>query len=87
MCIERWAILKFSENLNPKEFSHHKEDLISIRRFCIFVSKFGLCPFIKNTAWLIWTALSAPKVYCIDTATIDSCFLFDKYDKRELNLD
>ena len=51
------------------------------------MSNFGSCPFIKNTAWLFWTALSAPKEYWIDIATIGLCFYFIRMIKKVLNLE
>ena len=57
--------------------ARHKEDLTScfIRRFFFFfAAKFGLCPFIKNTARLICTALLAPNGNCLDITTIYLCF-------------
>ena len=86
VCIERRAIMQFSESLSPKELCIKKiryPDLLGHLAF--FASKIGLSPFIKKYRRLICTALSAPKGHCLDMATIYSCCLFDKCDNRAFN--
>ena len=57
----------------------HNQDLISrlilwFCSFCVKVRVVSLYP--KNIGWLILTALSAPKEYWLDIATIGLCFYF-----------
>ena len=44
----------------------------------------GCVPLSKNTAWLISTALSAPKEYWLDIATIGLCFYFIRMIKKSI---
>ena len=47
---------------------------------------FGCVPLSQHAVQLIWTALSVPKGYCLDIATIVLCFSFNMNAERALNL-
>ena len=71
-------MLKFSERMNPKKAIHNEDLIIQINKVVLqFLCRSLDCvPLSKNTAWLILTALSAPKEYWLDIATIGLCFYF-----------
>ena len=55
--------------------------------FLLVCLKFWVCvPLSQHAVQLIWTALSVPKGYCLDIATIVLCFSFTTNAKIALNL-
>ena len=85
--LKRRALLNFSGSLKPNSQAIFRSDVLINKVILLFCLKYyGCVPLSQHAARLIWTALSVPKGYCLDIATIALCFSFNTNAKIALNL-
>ena len=76
--LKRRAFLKFTKSWNQNSQAILRSDFLINKVILLFCLKYwGRVPLSQHAVRLIWTALSLPKGYCLDIATIVLCFSFN----------